>query len=210
MVKVILLLFFLLPMANHICAKDKSGLVGLGILPGALSWPNSESRVLLLRVNPLIGVHRDVYGVDVGVFNVVKGHMGGLQGGLFNYNGKIATIFGGQFGAINWNGGAIYGTGVQLALLLNHNKGKGYLIGLQVAPINLSPRSRSYGVVLGGLNNNGMVGGFQLGVVNYARVVNGFQIGLINYAKNLIGLQIGLLNTNGKSGLTLPVINIGF
>ncbi len=38
---------------------------------------------------------------------------------------------------------------------------------------------------------------------------HGFQLGLITYAEDLKGVQIGLLNIN-KSGLILPLINIGW
>ena len=53
-------------------------------------------------------------------------------------------------------------------------------------------------------------GGIQIGAVNVGRGrVYGLQIAFVNFAEDLHGVQIGGLNFN-RSGITFPIINVGF
>jgi hypothetical protein len=87
--------------------------------------------------------------------------------------------------------------GVQLAGIINSNVAESSIIGLEFAPVNLSPNTKVYGL--------------NVGIYNRAQEVFGFQIGLVNMVEHLHGLQIGLLNFN-RQGLfyVAPILNIGF
>ena len=51
--------------------------------------------------------------------------------------------------------------------------------------------------------------GIETGAVNIAGTMRGLQFGFVNVADRLYGVQIGVLNFN-QSGITLPIINIGW
>ena len=51
--------------------------------------------------------------------------------------------------------------------------------------------------------------GIETGAVNIAGTMRGLQFGFVNVADRLCGVQIGVLNFN-QSGITLPIINIGW
>ena len=51
--------------------------------------------------------------------------------------------------------------------------------------------------------------GLEIGAVNLAGTMRGLQIAFVNVAECLYGVQIGVLNFNA-SGITLPIINIGW
>ena len=85
--------------------------IGMGVFPG-LSWPSSGQSVYGIRINPLVGLHRDVYGLDVGAFNIVKDRFGGVQLGAFNYVKRGTSIIGLQGSFLgNWNRGLYQGVG---------------------------------------------------------------------------------------------------
>ena len=51
--------------------------------------------------------------------------------------------------------------------------------------------------------------GIETGAVNIAGTMRGLQFGFVNVADCLYGVQIGILNFN-QSGITLPIINVGW
>ena len=51
--------------------------------------------------------------------------------------------------------------------------------------------------------------GIETGAVNIAGTMRGLQLGFVNVADRLYGVQIGILNFN-QSGITLPIINVGW
>lgn len=136
-----------------------------GLTPLAVSFvpvaelPSGDWSVAGLRLNLLVGRHRDVWGVDIGVIGSdVTCDGGGLQtAGIFSRCG--GDFQGVQMsGVINWTDGEI--GGVQVALV-NHVS---ELSGLQLGFLNVADRGS----------------GVQIGIVNAARALDGLQIGLVN------------------------------
>ena len=212
--------------------------LGIGIFPGILSPAGTEQSVMGLRINPLVGIHRNVDGLDVGVANVALGNTRALQLGIFNYQRQRMAILALQTGVLaNWNAGHTSGFGLQVAGLFNRNAGNGYFFGIQVAPGNHSPRNHLYGASLGLYNRNGYLRGVQIGILSRAsdlgglqwgisaqsdqiwgiqcgllsraRRALGFQIGLVNVAERVSGFQLGLVNRAGSlRGIQIGLINI--
>jgi hypothetical protein len=172
--------------------------IGLGIFP-PVQFPPSDYHVTGLRLNPAMGFHNKVYGVDFGLIgNGTKQDFTGLAvAGGYNYNAGSTTVLGLQaaLGA-NINKGKSVITGIQAAAV-NSNEGATTLVGLQLGVANLSAHSNVYGV--------------QAGLYNRAKEVYGVQIGVFNSCDNLHGLQIGLINHHDKGTFKyVPVLNFGF
>lgn len=93
------------------------------------------------------------------------------------------------------------------------NFGWGYhskMIGLDSGLFGTSGYLGGISATLLGNLTFGDADGLQIGAVNVvSERTRGVQIGVVNYANELNGLQIGLLNFN-NSGITFPIINIGF
>ena len=184
---------------------------GLGIFPGILSPAGANQSVIGIRISPLVGIHRDIYGLDVGLTNIALGHTGALQIGLFNYQHKTMTIFGLQLGGlINWNAGNTSGAGLQIAPLLNKNTLGGYFWGAQSALWNHAPQTHLYGTALGFFNQHGYLRGLQLGVINNATDLGGFQCGVTAQSRQAWGVQCGLVANQTKKmiGIQAGAFNI--
>ena len=188
--------------------------LGLSLLP-AVETPSPSEGVKGLRLNLLVGCHRELRGLDIGVIgNEVTGTVNALQiAGIYNWVGDPADS-GLQF------------TGLQFAGIMNHCDGDS-LVPLQVAGILNYCANDFEGIQAAGVCN--VVGGtmsvIQLGLVNYADHLKGLQIGAVNLAgkgggvqiglwnsaKSLEGLQIGLCNINTDSSMPFfPVVNFSF
>lgn len=169
-----------------------TALVALSLVP-MLEAPKESWDVMGLRLSLLVGSHRAVAGLDLGVLgNFSDYKMNGLAiSTIFNSLGEsdgalhIAGIF--NFVAFDYTGFQLSGffsctegthTGVQIALGNNY---AGHLIGLQIGLFNVAERGE------------------------------GVQVGLCNYSEQLKGLQVGLLNVNYASQLPcLPIVNVSF
>jgi hypothetical protein len=117
-------------------------------------------------------------------------------------------------GLLNWNKGTETGVLLQAAGIANVNVNKVNLVGVQVALINYNQQeSMIAGFQVGAVNLSSFTKmiGIEAGLYNTAHDVYGVQIGLVNVADHLHGVQIGLLNFN-KQGLfaVAPILNIGF
>jgi len=103
-----------------------------------------------------------------GVANQVTGRLDGIQGaGLFN------VLRGEDLEGIQFAGGINIGR----------------VDGLQIAPINVSQRSK----------------GLQIGVINVAAKIDGLQIGVINITRDLEGESLGILPLPREGGIHLSV-----
>lgn len=165
-----------------------------------VQFPPSDFDVTGARISLLMGKHRDVYGLDLGVVgNRTTGKFVGLgASGIFNYTEGDTTAIGMQFAGItNINMQKTHVYGLQLALAANYNKAESSVVGVQLALANLAGFTDIYGL--------------QLGVFNKAKEVYGLQIGIVNVASNLHGLQIGVLNFNATGLFSVsPILNFGF
>jgi len=128
-----------------------------------------------------------------------------------NFSGLLQVA-----GLINHNKGSVGILGAQIGGLANINNNKARIFGVQAsAGINYNnAESTVVGIGIAPIANHtphSKIVGVQIGLYNKARSVYGFQIGLINSVENLHGLQIGLINFN-KTGLfaVCPAINFGF
>ena len=148
-----------------------------------VQFPSSNFSVTGLRLSALMGDHREVHGIDLGIIgNRTRQKFTTLAvSGVFNYNDGDGSII-----------------GAQLAGVTNINKGNTSVYGLQAALVaNLGKFTDIYGV--------------QIGLYNRARDVYGIQFGLVNVCSNLHGLQIGLANFNAEGRFRVtPLINFGF
>ena len=173
-----------------------------------------------LRLN-LIGVNRNVSGVDLGFINQTDDTFGGVGLGIINLNrGNVKGI---NIGFINHVDGDMSGfQGIPILTLFNavnivHGQCSGAqgglfnktqsLEGVQGGLVNVAYESKSvmlglynytqnmYGLNVGAINiaYDNMTGA-QIGLYNGVKNANGFQLGLVNQCQNLYGLQIGLVN----------------
>lgn len=173
--------------------------LGLSLLP-TMETPSPSEGVKGLRFNLLVGRHRELRGLDIGVIgNEVTGSVNALQiAGIYNWVGDPA-------------GSDHQFTGIQLAGIMNHSAGN--IGGLQCAGIMNHNVDGSGGLLFAGIMNHsaGDFGGLQCaGILNYCdgefsgmqaagvcNVVDGrmyavlFQVaGILNYcAGDFIGLR---------------------
>jgi hypothetical protein len=110
-----------------------------------------------LRINVIYGVCRDLYGLDAGLVNHVKGTTKALQ------VGAIANICDGP------------AMGLQAGLV---NTAGSILSGLQIGAVNYAERASV--LQIGAFNGADHVDGLQIGVINVTRTLIGLQIGVVN------------------------------
>lgn len=187
-----------IPTAVQAASSDDVDFAAIAVFP-PIQLPLSDSNVKGVRLSLIAGRHKSLDGADISVFGgITDSDFTGLaMAGGFNYTGKKARVYVGQFAGLgNYNAGQIQIYGLQLSGF-NINKGTGHTVGAQVGVSNYSPKSDVFG--------------FQVGLYNQAKDVYGFQIGLINVAKNLHGIQLGLANINQEGSIRfLPIVNVGF
>jgi hypothetical protein len=119
--------------------------------------PGPDWDVYGLRINVIYGVCRDLYGLDVGLVNHVKGTTKALQvGAIANISDGPAMWF--QAGLVNTAGST--------------------LNGLQIGAVNYAERASV--LQIGGFNGADHVDGLQIGVINVTRTMIGLQIGVVN------------------------------
>lgn len=162
----------------------------LSLVP-ILEWPSQGCDVSFFRLNLLVGSHRTVKGLDLGVLgNRVEGESAGLQlAGIWNdcgaSIGSIGVTTVANYSAYGWDG-------VQLACV---NWAEGEMNGIQIGAVNMAGRDL----------------GLQVGLCNLSGKSIGVQLGAINISEALSGLQIGIINVNIASTVpALPFLNIGF
>lgn len=168
-----------------------------GLLPFSLSlfpaaeFPPCDWDVVFLRINLLVGRHRNMYGFDFGsIGNETTGEFVGIQSAGF-YN------------KVGWSEGALQFAGIM-------NRSERDFVGLQSALVNITDGTMA-GFQLGLVNRAARLDGLQIGLFNIAETGSGVQIGLWNSAQSLEGLQIGLANCNSDSTMPFfPVINFAF
>ena len=160
------------------------------IIP-ALEWPSADCDVNIFRFNLLVGRHRTVKGVDIGILgSCIDGETAGLQlSGVWNDCGTsvgsigLTTIV--NYSKYGWNG-------LQLACA---NWSEGKMNGIQVGAVNMAGRDI----------------GLQVGLCNMSGKSIGVQLGVVNVSEALSGLQLGLVNINIDSAVpVLPFLNAGF
>lgn len=204
--------------------------VGIGIAAPA-QLPFMSTDVYGVRFGGLFGYNPKVYGLDVGVANVVADEFIGIGVGAFGYVGDggscalrvsaIANVttgvsfdlsvapfnvqkddaYGIDVGVLNWS--QTY-AGIRFAGLMNWTVGTA--CGFEVAPINAGCDDFT-GFQIGALNFTDRMTGCQIGCVNLADgAATGVQIGIINAAENMTGVQIGAINIITKSPLPIMVI----
>ena len=145
----------------------------LGLRLGILSAENNN--VYGLDVCTLLGrTYGDEYAIQVGLFNLVDGSVGGLQAGLANVSGD-----------------SLYG--LQAAGFFNIAAGEAPSYGLQVA--GLANRAREfYGLQAGYVNVADVVGGLQAGGYAESDFIAGAQVAIACRTDTLAGLQVGVAN----------------
>jgi hypothetical protein len=119
--------------------------------------PSPDWDVYGLRINVIYGACRDLYGLDVGLVNHVKGTTKALQ------VGAIANISDGP--AMGFQAGLVNTAGSMLS-------------GLQIGAVNYAKRASV--LQIGAFNGADHVDGLQIGVINVTRTMLGVQIGLVN------------------------------
>lgn len=165
--------------------------LAIAFAPG-FEFPPQEWDVVALRLDILVGRHRNFHGLDIGgLGNYTTGEMGGIGvAGLFNDcgTGKAAIQAAGAVNHSSWD----Y-SGAQVSGLFSWTEG--LHTGLQAAPANKA----------------GRLSGVQIGALNMTGRGTGLQIGVVNVAERLEGFQIGVVNINRDSTVPfLPIINFAF
>lgn len=157
-----------------------------------LEAPSDKWDVMLLRLNILVGNHRSVQFLDLGVIgNFSDYKMNGFGiAGIFNSMGESE--------------GAFSIAGVVNFVAFDYS-------GCQVSGIYSCTEGTHLGVQIGIGNYAGRLSGVQIGAVNRTEKGAGLQIGVFNSAESLEGIQIGILNINKSSAVPfLPIVNLAF
>lgn len=201
--------------------------LGIGIA-APVQLPFTDSDVYGLRIGGLLGMERDVIGLDVGLVEMTRGGFTGLQVAGFSWTGAdvcglqfsaagniaLGSAVGGVFGLCN----VFYGdvTGFELGAV-NYDAS---LAGVQSGAVNWN-RFDSAGAQVGAFNWNDAaftgcaVGalsfsdgftGAQIGFVNSANTVTGVQIGAVNACESITGVQIGLINLIASSPVSAMIV----
>lgn len=158
----------------------------------AIGLPGEAWDVAGLRINLLVGRHRDVWGFDVGLLgNEVSDDFEGVEAaGLFNRVGRSDGAWQAA-GILNRCEGDFYG--LQTAGALNWTDGA--VEGLQIALVNRATE----------------LSGLQIGLYNAIDRGSGVQIGIVNAARSFDGLQIGVINVIRDSTMPFfPIVNFAF
>lgn len=204
--------------------------IQLSLYP-TLQLINHENDVAGLRLN-IIGVNRNMTGLDLGLVNQTDDLFTGI--GLGAINLCQGDVHGVHFGFINHANGDVKGfQGIPLlswwnAVNVTHgscngaqgglfnyaktlNGVQGGLVniaydadGVMLGLYNYTENFRGVHVGLVNITYEGMTG-MQVGLYNGVRDATGFQLGLINQCQNLDGLQIGLVNIASQKE-TLPTM----
>ncbi len=163
----------------------------LSLLP-QVEAPGRAMDVSLFRLNLLVGAHRRVSILDVGVIGGISdGEMTGLGvSGIFNRTGASPGAF--HFAGVCNEAGRDM-SGCQVSFVWNRTEGA--FSGLQAGLVNKA----------------GRLDGLQIGGLNMAEQGTGVQVGVVNMSERLEGLQFGALNINRDSAVpVLPVFNFAF
>ena len=180
--------------------------VQIGIWP-TLQFVPYDRDVTGLRIN-VIGVNRNMTGVDVGLINQTDVKFSGVGLGLANLSkGDYNGVGIGVVNHVNGDSVGVFGVPVLSALYCAVNVVHGELTGLQGAWYNQAGGMN--GLQGGAVNVGETTKGGQLGIYNYTGSMGGIQVGLVNMAyKDAHGLQIGLFNGAGHyRGLQIALVN---
>jgi hypothetical protein len=182
------------------------------------------------------GNNKNVYGVDMGLFNQISERGGGIQVGIDNsfMSSNLSWTPDQSFSGIRvgiCNGGSNF-KGFQLGLVnfcyltVDENGKGGYFSGIAIGGINLTLYTT--GFQFGASNSANIMNGIQFGeinavqkkltgvqisifLLNMADEVEGFQFGLVNYTRKMRGIQVGLVNIIRDSPLFFwPIVNAYF
>ena len=158
-------------------------------------------------------------GVQVGLLNISKGAMSGVQIGSTNGVGEADVSLDDRAPCMD---------GIQVGGFLNDVQGRMRGIQLSAGPLGGNSAGAIVGVQIGasllpcasGDDDGTMfasnyaldVSGMQIGLwFNRAKSVHGMQIGLVNYCDSMVGVQIGLVNIITESSVPFfPIINAHF
>ena len=170
----------------------------------------------VFRLSILTGVHKNVYGLDLGLIgNVTRERfVGSAFSGLYNYTGS-AFIAGAQIaGLSNYNSGDSTIIGLQISGLSNVNRGKGIHVGYQLAGLScyspemvvvgaqaclLYSRAKAVaGLQLGLIVNADYALYIQAGAIAIAKTVIMEQAGGILIAEKVYGAQVGLVSISDR------------
>ncbi|EMO55576.1 LA_2272/LA_2273 family lipoprotein [Leptospira noguchii] len=169
---------------------------GIALTPERMIKIPPKTQTEVFRLNLLHGKVENLYGLNVGIFNIVNNGMIGAQVGIVNLSGK--KTYGWQIAIINMaekNGLFKIQTGIANLLIGTQKDSAGLQVGIFNLGTNMFPD----------IKLNERRGGFYLtiGVGNYE--TNGLMIGAINLSSK--GMNIGAINKNTE-GFNLGIVNL--
>jgi len=145
-------------------------------------------------------------GIRIGLENIVKGEMKGLQFGIKNIADRLTGV---QFGGWNETKMDAYRTdkGLQLSYFIN---GSNIFYGVQIGVLfNICEELHGVQASLFNIiddHGRGKAKGIQLGAMNGSDNMNGVQLGLGNISDyRMKGVQIGLLFCEANEGHYLQI-----
>jgi len=208
--------------------KPKYRPLGVALVEPAALFGGSDTVIIGPSVNIIYGRHRAVYGVELGLVNIVDRAVGPLQIGVFANAGDGRCVGICAAGLINLHGGLI---GVQASIF--GNEAGSVPFGVQAGLFNVVREDADFALQIGLLNFNnrrladimaafgakegdvvtmhihgGTQRGIQLGVANGSDDYRGFQLGLFNIAKRGKGIQVSGFNISERySGVQVGAWN---
>ncbi|PJZ56772.1 hypothetical protein CH367_14855 [Leptospira barantonii] len=160
---------------------------GVALTPKATVKLPPSTKTEILRLNLLYGDSDDIYGLNLGIANVVQNHLIGIQIGVVNGAERATGI---QIGAVN-NATATWSL-LKIGLFnLNFFLDSGRRQPRDT-PESIERRIKGDA-------------GFSVGLVNLAS--GRYNVGLFNYG---YGWNVGFVNWNGEdSGVSMGAVNLG-
>ncbi len=144
--------------------------VGIGVVNLCQGDANGLSIGFINNVNGnMVGFQGIPFLSFWNAYNVVRGRIAGLQGGLYNQAAEISGLQGGLFNI------GYQAKGGQVGLY-NYSSTFG---GAQFGVVNIVDEE-AHGLQVGVYNGGGHFRGLQIGVVNQTQTLEGLQIGLVN------------------------------
>ena len=153
---------------------------------------SQDSSVYGLRLDLPYGNNKNVYGLDIGLFNQISEHGGGIQAGIDNSF---------MSSSLSWTPDQSF-SGIRVGICNGGRNFKGFQLGLVNFYFPNEDENEKggdfSGIAIGGINIAWLTTGLQFGAGNSADIMDGVQLGQINAVrKKLTGVQISFFFEHG-------------
>ncbi|AXR69002.1 LA_2272/LA_2273 family lipoprotein [Leptospira mayottensis] len=170
---------------------------GVALTPKTTVKIPPKTNIEVFRLNIFHGEVENLYGLNLGIVNIIKGHMIGTQIGLLNSaesesRKKNLSL---QIGILNNSDNNYYGVKFGIFNV------EIFRLGDPMPGSELEKERKKIGAVLSiGLFNT--MGGFNIGILNSGSV---FNLGIVNFGET--GFNVGIVNFGEEKQFQIGVLN---